>query len=104
MTSEETRQPVRFADCVEAAALYMATEPLSVRRAVVAHHPGERGGCAGCGPSVPWPCIVALGARRAEELLAEAALARRSPCPSAPRPDPTTGPRGRPAPVPSRRT
>ncbi len=72
---EESRETVRFADCVEAAALYMATEPQSVRRAVVTHHPGERG-CAGCGPSVSWPCIVAYSARRAEELLAEAALAR----------------------------
>jgi hypothetical protein len=87
MTSDESRQAVRFADCVEAAALYMATEPLSVRRAVVTHHPGERGGCAGCGPSVPWPCIVAFSARRAEELLAEAALARsrsRAPTPARP--------------------
>ena len=76
MTSDESRQAVRFADCVEAAALYMATEPLSVRRAVVTHHPGDRGGCAGCGPSVSWPCIVAFSARRAEEMLAEAAVAR----------------------------
>lgn len=77
MERDESREAVRFAACVEAAALYMATEPQSVRRAVVTHHPGERG-CAGCGPSVSWPCIVAYSARRAEELLAEAALARAS--------------------------
>lgn len=74
MERDESRETARFADCVEAAAHYMATEPQSVRRAVVAHHPGERG-CAGCGPSVSWPCIVAYSARRAEELLAEAAPA-----------------------------
>lgn len=74
---DESREAVRFLASVEAAALYMATEPQSVRRAVVTHHPGERG-CAGCGPSVSWPCVVAYSARRAEELLAEAALARAS--------------------------
>ena len=74
---DEISEAVRFAASVEAAARYMATEPQSVRRAVVTHHPGERG-CAGCGPSVSWPCIVAYSARRAEELLAEAALARAS--------------------------
>lgn len=75
MEIERGGAAARYADCVEAAARYMATEPQSVRRAVVAHRPATRG-CTGCGPTVSWPCIVASSARRAEELLAEAAVAR----------------------------
>ena len=67
-----------MANCIEAAALYLATQPDAVDRALASHTSDARGCCAGCGSAnVRWPCAVAVSARRAEELLDGATAPRR---------------------------
>ena len=58
------------AGCIEAAALFLASEPAAVERALAVHRAGEDGRCVGCGSAgVRWPCAVVSGARRGLELL-----------------------------------
>lgn len=59
------------ADCIDAAARYLATEPAAVQRALATHRRGTDGRCTGCGGVVRWPCATASSARRALELLGD---------------------------------
>jgi hypothetical protein len=55
---------------IEAAATYLATQPEAVHRALATHVQSHRGRCTGCGRlAPPWPCVIALCARRALAIL-----------------------------------
>jgi hypothetical protein len=59
-------------DCIEAAAQYLAYEPSAVARALAVHIPRGDGRCRGCGHrGVKWPCVVAISAQRALQLLSD---------------------------------
>lgn len=56
--------------CIDEAARFLATEPDAVRRALATHRPRPDGCCRACGEAaIRWPCVVAVGAKRAAELI-----------------------------------
>jgi hypothetical protein len=57
--------------CIDEAARFLAAEPDAVRRALATHRPRPDGSCRACGEAaIRWPCVVAVCAQRAAELIA----------------------------------
>ena len=71
------------ADCILAAAQFLAAQPGAVQRALTTHRCRPDGRCTGCGVTlVRWPCAIASSALLAQRLVTETgrcAAVRRAP-------------------------